>query len=36
MSVSDKAIEVIQARYESQEYKKGIESITIPEQKIYP
>ncbi len=35
MSIADKAIEVIQARYDSPEYKAGINCITLPEQKIY-
>jgi len=35
MSIAEKAIDVIQSRYDSAEYKKGIESITVPEQKIY-
>tara|TARA_Y100000034_G_C6785503_1_gene351352 strand:- start:88 stop:777 length:690 start_codon:yes stop_codon:yes gene_type:complete len=35
MSIADKAIEVIQTRYDSPEYKAGIDSIALPEQKIY-
>ena len=35
MSIAEKTIKVIQERYDSSEYKAGIESITTPEQKIY-
>ncbi len=35
MSIADKAIGVIQARYDSPQYKAGIDSIKLPEQKIY-
>jgi hypothetical protein len=35
MGYVTKALEIIKARYDSEEYKAGIEAITIPEQKMY-
>jgi hypothetical protein len=35
MSIADKAIAIIQERYESSEYQEGIASMTDPEQRIY-
>lgn len=35
MSIAEKAIKVIQSRYDSPEYKRGIDSMMVSEQKIY-